>query len=484
MARPQRERGAFDSMRIIALPSLRRTHRLQRLAQQTIMVVVSPETRYAKSGEVSIAYQIVGDGPRDLILVPGWMSNIEVFWDEPAVARFLQRLASFSRLILFDKRGTGLSDRLGTLPDLETRMDDVRAVMDAVGSERAALCGYSEGGVMCALFAATYPARTTALITIGSYARQKPGPGYPWGRTLEQQEDFLDAIQKDWGGPVGLDLRAPSIAHDARVRQWWARFLRMSASPTTALALTQMNYEIDVRHVLSAIRVPTLLLHSVGDTAVDVHASRYMAESIAGAKYVEFPSSDHLPWGADADAILDEIEEFLTGSRHGPEPDRILATILFTDIVGSTDRAAELGDRRWRDLLENFYGVVRRELPRFRGVEVSTAGDGVLATFDGPARGIRCARSIADAVLALGLEVRTGLHTGECELIDDNVGGIAVHTASRVAALARPGEVLVSHTVKDLVAGSGIRFESRGTHTLKGVPGEWPLFATIPQARE
>jgi class 3 adenylate cyclase len=454
------------------------------LAQQTIMVVVTPETRYAKSGEVSIAYQVVGDGPRDLILVPGWVSNIEVLWEEPAVARFLRRLASFARLILFDKRGTGLSDRLGTLPDLETRMDDVRAVMDAVGSERAALCGYSEGGVMCALFAATYPARTTALITIGSYARQKPGPGYPWGRTQEQQEQFLDAIQKGWGGPVGLDLRAPSLAHDDRVRQWWARFLRMSASPTTALALTHMNYEIDVRHVLSAIRVPTLLLHSVGDMAVDVHAARHMAESIAGAKYVEFPSSDHLPWGADADAILDEIEEFVTGSRHGAEPDRILATILFTDIVGSTNRAAELGDRRWRDLLESFYGVVRRELPHFRGVEVSTVGDGVLATFDGPARGVRCARSIADAVVPLGLEVRTGLHTGECELIDDNVGGIAVHTASRVAALARPGEVLVSHTVKDLVAGSGIRFESRGTHTLKGVPGEWPLFAAISQTRE
>ena len=258
-----------------------------------------------------------------------------------------------------------------------------------------------------------------------------------------------------------------------------SRFLRMSASPAAALALTRMNWEIDVRHVLPAIRVPTLLLHSVGDMAVDVHASRYMAESIAGAKYVELPGADHLPWGADADAILDEIEEFLTGERKGPAPDRILATILFTDIVGSTDRAAALGDHRWRDLLESFYGVVRRELPRFRGLEMGTAGDGMLATFDGPARGIRCARSIADAVRPLGVEVRTGLHTGECEIIEDNVGGIAVHTAARVANLAQPGEVLVSHTVKDLVAGSGIHFESRGTHTLKGVPGEWPLFAAI-----
>jgi pimeloyl-ACP methyl ester carboxylesterase len=440
---------------------------------------MTPETRYAKSGDVNIAYQVVGNGPRDLILVPGWMSNIEVFWDEPAVARFLRRLASFSRLILFDKRGTGLSDRLSALPDLETRMDDVRAVMDAVGSERAALCGYSEGGVMCALFAATYPARTTALITIGSYARQKAGPDYPWGRTQEQQQQLLDSIEKDWGGPVGLDLRAPSVAHDGRVRQWWARFLRMSASPAAALALTRMNREIDVRHILPAIHVPSLVLHAVGDMVADVHAGRYMAERIPGAKFVELPSQDHLPWGADADAILDEIEEFLTGERHGPDPDRILATILFTDIVGSTDRAAELGDQRWRDLLESFYGIVRRELPRFRGVKVSTAGDGVLATFDGPARGVRCARSIADAVLPLGVSVRTGLHTGECEIIEDSVGGIAVHTAARVAALAHPGEVLVSHTVKDLVAGSGIRFESRGTHTLKGIPGEWPLFAVI-----
>lgn len=442
-------------------------------------LIMQPETKYAISGDINIAYQVIGNGPRDLILVPGWMSNIEVLWEDPAVARFLRRLASFSRLILFDKRGTGLSDRLGNLPDLETRMDDVRAVMDAVGSERAALCGSSEGGVMCALFAATYPSRTTALITIASYARQRPGPGQPWGRTQEQQDQMLEAIQKDWGGPVGLDLRAPSMANDERVRHWWARYLRMSASPAAALALTRINYEIDVRHILTAIRVPTLVLHSVGDMTVDVRGSRHIAASIAGAKYVEFPGRDHLPWGTDADAILDEVEEFLTGERHGSEPDRILATILFTDIVGSTDRAVVLGDRRWRDLLESFYGVVRRELPRFRGLEVGTVGDGMLATFDGPARGVRCARSIADAVLPLGVNVRTGLHTGECEVIENNVGGIAVHTAARVATLAQPGEVLVSHTVKDLVAGSGIRFESRGTHTLKGVPGEWPLFAAI-----
>jgi len=439
-----------------------------------------PETRYAKSGDTNIAYQVIGDQPRDLILVPGWVSNIEVFWEDPAAARFLRRLASFSRLILFDKRGTGLSDRVGGLPDLETRMDDVRSVMDAVGSKAATLCGYSEGGVMCALFAATYPARTTSLIMVGSFVRQKPAPGYLGARSEEQQEQFLQSIEKDWGGPVGLDLRAPSVAHDERVRQWWARFLRMSASPAAALELTRMNYEIDVRDVLPAIRVPTLLLHSAGDMAVDVYCSRYMAERIPGARLVELPGNDHLPWGADADAILDEIEEFITGEHHSAEPDRILATILFVDIVGSTDQAAALGDRRWRDVLQSFYGVVRAQLPRFRGSEVSTTGDGVLATFDGPARGIRCARSIADGVRALGFEVRAGLHTGECEVIDDNVGGIAVHTAARVATLAQPSEVLVSHTVRDLVAGSGLKFASRGTHTLKGVPGDWSLFAAIP----
>jgi len=443
---------------------------------------MAPETRYAMSGDINIAYQVIGNGPRDLILVPGWVSNIEVLWDEPIVARFLRRLASFSRLILFDKRGTGLSDRLAGLPDLETRMDDVRAVMDAVGSERAALCGYSEGGVMCMLFAATYPARTTALITIGTFARRQLAPDYPWGRTMEQQEQVLDAIRKDWGGPVGLDRFAPSLALDHRFRQWWARFLRMAASPGAAVAMSRMNFEVDVRHVLPAIHVPTLLLNTVGDLVTHVGSARLMAEGIPGAKLVELPGRDHLPFGSDVDAILDEIEEFLTGERHSSEPDRILATILFTDIVGSTDRAAALGDRRWRDLLESFYGVVRRELPRFRGLEVSTAGDGVLATFDGPARGVRCARSIAEGIRSLGIELRTGLHTGECEVIDDNVGGIAVHTAARVATLAAPGEVLVTHTVRDLVAGSGLCFESRGTHTLKGVPGEWPLFAAIPQS--
>ena len=438
---------------------------------------MAPETRYAMSGDINIAYQVIGNGPRDLILVPGWVSNIEVLWDEPIVARFLRRLASFSRLILFDKRGTGLSDRLAGLPDLETRMDDVRAVMDAGGSERAALCGYSEGGVMCMLFAATYPARTTALITIGTFARRQLAPDYPWGRTMEQQEQVLDAIRKDWGGPVGLDRFAPSLALDHRFRQWWARFLRMAASPGAAVAMSRMNFEVDVRHVLPAIHVPTLLLNTVGDLVTHVGSARLMAEGIPGAKLVELPGRDHLPFGSDVDAILDEIEEFLTGERHSSEPDRILATILFTDIVGSTDRAAALGDRRWRDLLESFYGVVRRELPRFRGLEVSTAGDGVLATFDGPARAITCAQEIALSAKPLGLDIRAGLHTGEVELRGDDITGLGVVIARRVCDLAAADELLASRTVKDLVIGSGIGFVDRGVHTLKGVPEDWQLYA-------
>jgi pimeloyl-ACP methyl ester carboxylesterase len=438
---------------------------------------VPPETRYARSGDVNIAYQVVGQGPRDLVLVPGWVSNVEVFWEEPTLVRFLMRLASFSRLILFDKRGTGLSDRVSDLPTLETRMDDVRAVMDAVGSERAALCGYSEGGPLCALFAATYPARTAAVIMIGSYATLRPTPDHPWGRSPDVLEQLIDACETGWGGPVGLDVRAPSARHDERFRQWWARFLRLSASPASAVALLRMNYEIDIRPILPAIRVPTLLLHARGDRTIAADASRYMAARIPGARYVELPSEDHLPWLADADLVLDEIEEFLTGVRHGPEPDRVLATVLFTDIVGSTEKAAELGDRRWRDLLESHHAAVRKELARFRGREVDTTGDGVLATFDGPARAVRCAAAIGDALRPLALRVRAGLHTGECEVMGERVGGIAVHIGARVAALASPGEVLVSSTVKDLVACSGLRFADRGLHALKGVPGEWRLYA-------
>lgn len=438
---------------------------------------MTPQTRYARNGDINIAYQVVGSGPRDLVLVPGWVSNIEIFWEEPTMARFLERLASFSRLILFDKRGTGLSDRISDMPSLEVRMDDVRAVMDAAGSKQAALLGYSEGGAMCMLFAATYPDRANALIMVASYPNLKQGPDSPWGRTPETQEQFIKAMETQWGGPVGIEARAPSMVHDERFRQWWARWLRMSASPAGAASVIRMSYDIDVRHLLPSIRVPTLILHSVGDKAISVAGSRYMAERIPGARYVELPGADHVPWLSDSDAIVDEIEEFLTGVRGRAEPERMLATVLFTDVVGSTEKAAALGDRRWHDLLDSHNSAVRRELARFRGHEVETAGDGFLATFDGPARAVRCARAISEAVRPLGLETRAGLHTGECEVMGNGIGGIAVHIGARIAACAGASEVLVSSTVKDLVAGSGLNFREFGVHALKGVPGEWRLFA-------
>ena len=438
-----------------------------------------PEVRYATSGDVNIAYQVVGAGPPDLVFVQGWVSNLDSFWQEPAHSRFLRRLASFSRLILFDKRGTGLSDSVpvSELPSLEQRMDDVRAVLDAVGSERAALMGLSEGGPMCILFAATYPERTAALVMIGAYARRLWAEDYPFGASQQDYDAFLGEIEHGWGGPVGLDVRAPSVARDERFRAWWSTNLRMSASPAAAYALTRMNGEIDVRHVLPTVSAPTLVLHRVGDRSLPVEGSRYMAERIPGARLVELPGDDHLPAVGDQDAILDEIEEFLTGVRRGPDPDRVLATVLFTDVVGSTERASELGDRDWRELLEQHHALVRRELERWRGREVDTAGDGFLATFDGPARAIRCACAVRDAVRELGLEIRAGLHTGECDILGSSVSGIAVHIGARVAALAGAGEVLVSSTVKDLVAGSGIVFSERGEQVLKGVPERWRIYA-------
>jgi len=436
-----------------------------------------PQTRYAKSGDVNIAYQVLGQGPPDLVLIPGWVSNIEIFWEEPAVVRFFTRLASFSRLILFDKRGTGLSDRVAEMPNPETRMDDVRAVLDTVGSERAALFGYSEGGVLCALFAATYPNRASALIMHGSYARLTAAPDYPWGLNEQERSAFVDQAVREWGAPIGIDMRAPSMATDERFRQWWARFLRLSASPAAFATLSHMNAQMDIRQVLPAIRVPTLILHSVNDRNLDVRGSRYLAERIPGAKLVELSGPDHVPWLSDADIVVDEVEEFLTGARHAPEPERVLATVMFTDIVGASERAAGLGDRRWHDLLDSHHALIRRQLNHFRGREIDTAGDGFLATFDGPARAVRCASTISDGVRSLGIEVRAGLHTGECEMMGDKLAGIAVHIGSRVAALARPGEVLVSSTVKDLVAGSGLSFQDRGIQSLKGIPGEWRLFA-------
>jgi class 3 adenylate cyclase len=441
-----------------------------------------PVTRYALSGDVNIAYQIFGDGAIDLVVVVGWVTNIESLWEEPGCARWLQRLASFSRVILFDKRGVGLSDRVpvNELPTLEQRMDDVRAVMDAVGSERAAVYGLSDSGSMCALFAATYPERTTALVMQGCFARRMWAPDYPWGFTPEQASGMLEAIQMEWGGPVRLAALAPSMVNDERFSEWWSRYLRHGGSPATALAFQRMNNEIDVRHVLPSIRVPTLIMMRTGEGGGRMQEAGYMAAQIPGAKLVELSGIDHLAWvGESVDPSVDEIEEFLTGVRHAPEPDRVLATVLFTDIVGSTERATALGDRRWLEVLAHHDTIVRQELARFRGHEVKTTGDGFLATFDGPARAARCACAIVKAVRPLGLEIRAGLHTGECELVGDDVGGIAVHIGQRVSSLAGPGEVLASSTVKDLVAGSGLTFEARGEHVLRGLPDQWRLFAVV-----
>ncbi len=432
----------------------------------------SPEIRYAKSDDIYIAYQVLGRGPLDMVFVPGFISHLEHYWEAPPIVRFAQRLASFTRLILLDKRGTGLSDRVAGVATLEQRMDDVRAVMDTVGSERAVVFGISEGGPMSALFAATYPNRTSALIMYGAF----PKFNY-WVPTPEALDQLLTMIGQAWGTGVTLPLFAPNLTEDEPFKHWWARFERLGASPGAVSALMRMNSEININPVLSAIHVPTLILHRTEDTLVDVEASRFMAERIPGAKYVELSGRDHVPVVGDADAILDEIEEFLTGARLGAEPDRALLTIMFTDIVGSTERAAELGDRRWRDLLDSHRMVVRRELARHRGKEVNTTGDGFFVTFDGPARAIRCAIRIREELRQRGLEIRIGLHTGECELLGDDIGGVAVHIGARVEARAMPGEVLVSSTVKDLVVGSGLQFEDRGTHTLKGIPDEWHLFA-------
>jgi pimeloyl-ACP methyl ester carboxylesterase/DNA-binding winged helix-turn-helix (wHTH) protein/class 3 adenylate cyclase len=461
------------------LPSVASAARLSTPVDIDEVIHRAPETRYATSGDVNIAYQVVGSGALDVVFVMGWVSHLEYFWEEPSFARFLTRLASFSRLILFDKRGTGLSDRVpnNELPTLEQRMDDVRAVMEAVGSDRAALIGVSEGGPMCSLFAATYPEKTSALVMIGTYAKRIWDEDYPWGPSSEERQKFYDLMQREWGGPVGLDERAPSVADDPHFREWWATYLRMGASPGAALALTKMNAEIDVRHVLPSIRVPTLVIHREGDLCLKVEEGRFVASSIPGSKYVELPGVDHLPFVGDQDAILDEVEEFLTGVRHAPEYDRVLATVLFTRIVDSSLQAEQLGERRWRDLIERHHAYIRRDLELFKGREIEMVGDGLLATFDGPARAIRCACAITDSASRLGIKIKAGLHTGECDVMEDKVGGIAVEIGAQVAMNAAVGEILVSHTVKDLVAGSGLSFEDRGAQTLMDVPGEWHLFA-------
>jgi class 3 adenylate cyclase len=435
------------------------------------------EVHYAKSGDVHIAYQVVGGGAIDLVLVPGLFSNVEHHWEEPSFARFMHRLASFSRLIVVDARGTGLSDRAPELPPMEEQMDDVLSVLDAVGSPSAAFFGLSQAGPMAILFAASHPERTRALVLYATYATVRRENDYPWGRSAEWLEDYDRQIDREWGSGFFLPQVAPTRVDDESFRRWWARLERLSYGPGNALAYFRMNAQIDVRSILPTIRVPTLVLQRRDDVYRNPGHAEYLAAHIPGARLVELAGVDHLPYVGDSDAILDEVQEFLTGVRPPPDHDRVLATVMFTDIVGSTERASTLGDRRWKQLLERHHGLVRQELGRFRGREIDIAGDGFLATFDGPARAIRCARAIVDAVQGIGLEIRAGVHTGEVELMGDRVGGIAVHIGARVAGMAAPGQVLVSGTVKDLVAGSGIEFEDRGSNALKGVPGEWRLFA-------
>ena len=443
----------------------------------------TPPVSYATAGDLSIAYQVVGDGPIDLVLVLGFATHLEIQWESPPFADFCQRLGSFSRLIIFDKRGTGLSDPVAAAPTLEQRIDDVGAVMDAVGSERAALLGVSEGGPMSTLFAATHPDRVSALVLHGAMGRTTEAPDYPWAAPAEAlREATAELIAPFWGRePEGIaELFAPSFVGDPEAMEFVGRLQRSAASPAMSQKIFEMFLDIDVRAVLPTIGVPTLVLHRRHDRVVNRRAGMALADQIPDARYVELPGIDHLPWAGDREATLGEIEEFLTGARSTPEPDRVLATVMFTDIVGSTEAASRMGDAAWRELLAAHQEAVRRELSRHRGREVKSLGDGFLATFDGPARAVRCAREITEAARSLGLAVRVGVHTGEVELIDDDIGGIAVHIAARVGALAGGDEILVSSTVKDLVAGSGIQFVERGATRLKGITDEWRLFTVVP----
>ncbi len=436
-----------------------------------------PETRYARSGEIGIAYQVIGDGPADLVLAFPFMSNLDLFWESPRIAHFVRRLAGFARVILFDRRGVGLSDGFAGAPTLEERMDDVRAVMDAVGSESAVLLGMSEGSTACLLFAATYPERTTGLILWGAMARSTAADDYPLApsrEALEEAQRLL--IGPTWGQGDTIDIFAPSLAGDPRAREFNARIERGAASPQRVLQLVEMFLDTDVRDIVPSIRVPTLIMHRVHDLAVNVRSSRWLAERIEGSRYVELEGSDHFPWVGDSETPLREIEECVTGVRPRPAADRVLATVVFTDIVDSTAHATELGDRRWRELLGEHQDLIRGLLDRYRGREVKTTGDGFLALFDGPTPATGFARAVVTDVTALGIEVRAGVHTGEVELIGDDVGGVGVHVAARICGRAGGGTVLASSTVRDLAAGSGIEFDPAGSHELKGLPDEWSLY--------
>lgn len=429
--------------------------------------MATPVTHYAKSGDVHVAYQVFGNGPIDLVFVPGFVSHIENYWEHPDLARWLLRLGSFARVIMFDKRGTGLSDPVAEVPSMDLRMDDVRAVMDAVGIESAAQFGVSEGGALAALFAATYPQRCRGLVLYGAFARLPIGP--------QELDAYFKYIDLAWGSGRSLPIWAPSRQNDPALKQWWGRFERLGASPAAAMAVVRMAAQIDISDILSSIHVPTLVMHGKGDTLINVEYGRFLARNIPGARFLELPGADHIFFVHEQ--VGDAIEEFLTGSISTAESRRVLATVLFTDIVDSTARAEQLGDQRWHNLLDAYRTTVRRELSRYRGSEVKSLGDGFLVTFDGPARAVRCACAIAEAVRPLDIQVRNGLHTGEIEIADNDVQGIAVHVASRVSALAGPGEVLVSRTVRDLVAGSGLRFDERGKSPLRGLQEPMELYA-------
>jgi class 3 adenylate cyclase len=442
---------------------------------------MAPETRYARSGDIHIAYQTYGSGPIDLLWVPTWIWQGEHVWEEPGVARLFRRIGTFARLITFDRRGSGMSDPVIGAPALEEQMDDVVAVLDAVGSAEAAVFAQLEAGSMASLFAATHPERTSALVLYEATPRMTKAPDYDWPLTREEREQWIEPLRASWGSGERVLSLSPSAAADPRLQAWAGRLERLAASPGTAMAFYRMHNDVDVRPVLPSIQAPTLVLHRTGDNYIDIRHSRYLAEHIAGARLVELPGTDTLLFSGDQNALIEEVEEFLTGARHAPDPERILATVMFSDIVDSTRRASELGDRRWRHVLESMEGAVGRELARFRGRAVKSMGDGFLATFDGPARGIRCAAAIRDAARSqFDLEIRSGLHTGEIEVMGDDVGGIAVHIGARVGGIAKGGEVLVSGTVKDLVVGSGIAFEDRGETELRGVPGSWRLWAVAP----
>ena len=443
------------------------------------MVAVNgvPETHYAKADDgVHIAYQYFGSGAFDLVVIPGFISHVELAWEDEALSGALRRLGSFSRVIMFDKRGTGMSDRTERLPDADRRMLDIEAVMNAAGSERAALLGVSEGGPMAILFSAAHPERTRALVLMGTYARITACPDYPIGAPSKQLDEFAQYLAPRWGTGVGLGAWAPSVAHDPVSRDAFARVQRLASSPGAAVALLSSYAGIDVRAALPLVHTPTLLVHRTGDRMVPLVHGRYLADNIEGARLVEVAGSDHFWWTQNTDQILDEIEEFLTGARSTPEPGRVLASVLFTDIVDSTRQAGALGDRAWKILLDRHDALAERQIARYGGRLVKTTGDGVLATFDGPARSVRCARAIREGAHALGLEVRAGIHTGEVELRGNDIAGLGVNIAARIEALAQPGEVLVSRTVTDLVTGSGLEFDDRGEFDLKGVPGRWRVF--------